>query len=209
MRLGVCLVGKLIDVVAAGNALRQPLGHVGVVFRMAMRHVRTRQTNIRPHRSEMLYLFLGHLVRNDQQHLVAARPPDQRQRQPGVAGRRLHDRAARLQEALALGRLDHLHGDAVLDRPARVLRLQLQQQATSSGVDPLDLHHRRLADQIKRRRNRRAEGWGGQGHAKLHAGSSPKAEGPAPSGQPASGMTATHARSAAGEHQSEWLYFWP
>ena len=112
MGLGVGGVGELVDVEAAGNALGQTLGHVGVIFRVAMRHVRTRQTNIGAHRPEMLDLFLGHLVRDDQKHLISPGPTDQRQRQAGVARRRLHDGAAFLQEAFALGGVQHGDGDS-------------------------------------------------------------------------------------------------
>ena len=52
--------------------------------------------------------------------LVAARRADQRERDAGVAAGRLDDHGARLDQAVALGGVDHRHPDAVLDRAAWV-----------------------------------------------------------------------------------------
>ena len=51
-----------------------------------------------------------------------------RQRDPGVARRRLEDRAARAQQPVLLGRLDHAQRRPVLDRPGRVAVLELGPQ---------------------------------------------------------------------------------
>ena len=51
----------------------------------------------------------------------------QGQTDPGITGRRLDDRPARLQPAPPLGLLDHGHADAVLDATARIERLELQE----------------------------------------------------------------------------------
>ena len=55
--------------------------------------------------------------------------------------------AARLEPAVALGGLDHRQRDAVLDRAAGVLALQLDEQPARPGVEPGDFDHRRIADQ--------------------------------------------------------------
>ena len=55
-------------------------------------------------------------------------------------------------------------------------------KAARAGVDLRHLHHRRLADQIQRRRDGRAQGGGGQGHRKLHSGRA-EAEAPPSHGQ--------------------------
>jgi hypothetical protein len=66
--------------------------------------------------------------------------------------------------AVLLGRSDHRAGDAVLDRAARVLVFQLQEQAAKAGVEVPDLNHRGVADQLKRGTRRWEEGrkriWG-------------------------------------------------
>ena len=171
MRQGVGLVGELVDVEAARNLLRQSLGHVGIVFGMPVRHIRTRQANIGAHRPEMLDFFPGHLVRDHQKHLIALGLADQRQRQTRVAGRRLYDGATGLQKPLRLGRSNHRQGDAVLDRPAGVLRLKLEEQATRARIDLRHLHHRRLADQVQQGAGRTGQdGGGGQGHSQTPEG---------------------------------------
>jgi hypothetical protein len=95
----------------------------------------------------VLDLLLGHLVGDDQQDLVALQQADLRQRLAGVAGRGLHDRAAGLQIAVLLGRLDHRHGDPVLDRAAGIGGLQLHEQAAGTRVEARDLDHGRVADE--------------------------------------------------------------
>ena len=55
----------------------------------------------------MLNLFPGHLVRDDQQHLIALGLSDQRQRQARIAGRRLDNGATGLEKPLRLGRRNH------------------------------------------------------------------------------------------------------
>jgi hypothetical protein len=69
--------------------------------------------------------------------------------QAGIAGRGLDHGAARLQQAVVLGLLDHGLADAVLDGAARVLRFELEEQLAGAGVDPGDFHQRGIADQRK------------------------------------------------------------
>ncbi len=157
---GVGVVGELVDEIAARNLLGQTLGHVGVVFGMAMRHVRAGQAHVGAHGAQVLDLLLRHLVGNDQQDVVALLLADQGQGQAGVARRGLNDGAARFQPARLLSRLDHRQGDAVLDGAAGVLALQLQEQAAGAGVDPRHLDHRRLADQVQQTLGRTAENRG-------------------------------------------------
>ncbi|MNE18208.1 hypothetical protein D3C80_1112300 [compost metagenome] len=161
LRVGV--VGELVDEVAARNLLGQALGHVGIVFGVAVRHVRTGQAHIGAHGAQVLDLLLRHLVGDDQQDVIALLLADQGQGQTGVARRRLDDGAARLQPARVFSRLDHRQGDAVLDRAAGVLALQLQEQAAGAGVDPRHLDHRRLADQVQQRAHGAGQD-GGVGH---------------------------------------------
>ena len=73
----------------------------------------------------------------------------------GVAGCRLDDRAAGLEEAGPLGCLDHRQADPILDRTARVQHLQLgQQERLTVGRakvprEPADPDERRAPDQIQ------------------------------------------------------------
>ena len=76
---------------------------------------------------------------------------------PGVARGRLDDRAARLEQAGALGGLDHRQADAVLDRAARVEHLELGQEERLAigrpevAGEPADPDERRAADQVQDR----------------------------------------------------------
>ena len=70
---------------------------------------------------------------------------------PGVARGRLDDRAARLQPALPLGRLDHGQGRAVLDAAAGVEVLELgQEMAGNIAAGPVQRQQRGLADEVQK-----------------------------------------------------------
>src|SRR5207247_441130 len=77
----------------------------------------------------------------------------------------VEQRAARPDEAVALGRLDHGKADAVLHAPARVEVLELRPHL---GADAVELgearqaHDRRRSDQVERR----AGDVGGERHAR-------------------------------------------
>jgi hypothetical protein len=91
----------------------------------------------------------AHALGQREHQVVALRGAHERQGDPGVAARGLHDRRPPgLDPALRLGRLDHRHADPVLDRPARVEHLQLAEQLGAVGRDPGELHHRRAADVV-------------------------------------------------------------
>ena len=81
---------------------------------------------------------------------IAPRRAHERERDPGVARRRLDDgRDARLDQPVPLGGLDHRHPDPVLHRPGGVVGLEL---ADHLGVEvrgqPREAHHRRAADDL-------------------------------------------------------------
>src|SRR5206468_1915212 len=70
----------------------------------------------------------------------------------GVAGRRLDDRPAGGQYAVALSRLDHPERDPVLHAPARIEELELREDLTIKvAADPVETHERRVADEIDER----------------------------------------------------------
>ena len=51
--------------------------------------------------------------------------------------------------AVALGRLDHRERDAILDRAAGILVLELEEQAAGAGIELPHLDHRRVADHFQ------------------------------------------------------------
>jgi len=94
-------------------------------------------------------LLLAHLVGNAQQQPIALLRRDQRQAEPGVTGRGLDQRVAFFQQSAALGRLDEIQADAVLDGAAGILVLELQEQLARAGVDTPHRHERRVADHLQ------------------------------------------------------------
>ncbi|MDT4863759.1 hypothetical protein FQZ97_984800 [compost metagenome] len=101
------------------------------------------------HGLEVEDLLGGHLVRHHQHHPVALGTADQGQAEAGVAGGRLDDGAAGLEAAVALGAVDHRQADAVLDRAAGILRLELEEQRAGAGIEAGDAHQRGVADQFE------------------------------------------------------------
>src|SRR3546814_2572501 len=67
----------------------------------------------------------------------------------GVARRALDQGVAGLDVAALLGGLDHAHADAVLDRTAGVLVLELQVQLAGAGIQAPGLDDGRIADEFE------------------------------------------------------------
>src|SRR5262249_7694645 len=81
---------------------------------------------------------------------VALHDTDDGQSHPRIAGRALDDRAARLEHTGLLGVFDHLDGHAVLDRVAGIEGLDLGEHGGVDALrDPVDPHHRGVADRIQ------------------------------------------------------------
>ena len=90
-----------------------------------------------------------HVVGHDDLQRVALAAADHREADAGVAGRRLEDRLAGLDEALLLGALDERARDAVLDGARRVVGLHLRPDAHARlGAQTLELDERRVADRL-------------------------------------------------------------
>jgi hypothetical protein len=94
-------------------------------------------------------LVLGH----DQDHPVAARGSDHRQRNAGIAGGGFDQRVSRADLAALLGARDHRQRRAILDRPGRVVALELAENAVAARFasrprQALQAHQRRAADII-------------------------------------------------------------
>ena len=99
-------------------------------------------------------LVLADLVRAHEDRLVAALLGDQREADAGVAAGRLDDGAPGLEQALALGRIDHADGDAVLHGPAGIDVLDLGEHlgaalGNDARGDPAQPHERRVADEVE------------------------------------------------------------
>ena len=92
-----------------------------------------------------------HRLRHDEDQPVAADRGDHRQADAGVARGRLDDRAARPEDAAALGVLDHREADAVLDRAARVRPLGLHPHVDlrAVGVQAVDADVRGVPDGLE------------------------------------------------------------
>ena len=89
------------------------------------------------------------VVGHDDLQRVALARADHRERDAGVARRRLEDRLAGRDRAPLLGVLDQRARDAVLDRAGRVVGLELGPDADARlGREPLELDQRRVADRL-------------------------------------------------------------
>ncbi len=105
-----------------------------------------------PVRGQHVPLVLADLVRADEDAVVALGLGDDGQPDAGVAAGGLDDGAARLEQAVPLGRLDHLDRDPVLHRATRVEVLDLGQDETLGAVgDRTELEQRGVADEVDER----------------------------------------------------------
>ena len=118
-------VGVLVGLPRAVDLLDQTVGHAVVAVRVIGRHRRRAHHDLSSVGAQHILLVLADLVRADEDALVAALLGDQSQTDAGVAGCGFDDRAAGLQFAAGLRRVDHLHRDAVLGAAARVEVLDL------------------------------------------------------------------------------------
>ena len=147
-RVGV-LVGP--ERVALG---RQALGDRVVALRVLGGDGDRAHDDLGPVGLEQRDLLRSDLVGHHEHAAVAALGSDDGEADPGVAARRLDDRAARLQQPVALGRQDHLQRRAVLGRAAGVRGLHLHGQHAGDPLDltdPAEPHERGVADQVEHR----------------------------------------------------------
>src|SRR5687767_10012113 len=147
-------VGDVVELVGPDHAvgvarlqlLGQAAGDLHVVVRVLVGHGRHfLELGAGEAQHVLLLLRLG--VRDHDQGLVAARVPDQRQTDAGVAGGALDDQAALAELAPPLGVLDDEEGRAVLDRAAGVEELRLAQDGAAGQLRSLlELDERGVAD---------------------------------------------------------------
>ncbi len=150
-------VPVLVGLERTGDVAGQARRHRVVALGRLGRDVRGAEHDLGPVGAQELLLLGRLLVGHHEDAAVALQGGRDRQAVPGVAGRRLDDRAARLEEPRPLGRLDHRQPDAVLDRAAGVEHLELGQDERQSigraevADEPGDPDERRAADQIEDR----------------------------------------------------------
>ena len=148
VRHRVSRIAELVGVERARNIRSQARRHILVILGMSLVHVRARHPDFRAERFQMQHFLGRHLVRNHQQHAIAFGARDQRETEPGVAGSGLDDSSAGFQAAVRFGGRDHGKRDAVLDRAARVLTFQLDEQAAAASVEARNIDHRGISYQF-------------------------------------------------------------
>ncbi len=147
-------VGVLVGLPGPLDLAHQPVGDVVVGVGVLRGHGGRGDDHLGAVRLEDVALVLADLVRADEHALVALGLRHHRQTDPGVAGGRFHDRAARKQLAGLLGRLDHPERDPVLHRAAGVEVLHLgehQRGVLAGGHHVVQPHQRSVADKIEQR----------------------------------------------------------
>ncbi len=105
-------------------------------------------------RAQQRDLLVTHLVAHHEDAAVAALRRHDRESRAGVPRGRLDDRAARLQESVALGRVDHRDRDAILDTAARIRRFELGDERALHAVrsrDSRQAYERGATDEMENR----------------------------------------------------------
>ena len=150
VRLGVRRVRVLVGLEAARDLLGEPVRDRVVALRRMRVDRGRRDDDLGAVRAQHRDLLLAHLVGHDEDAAVAAQRRRHREPGAGVARGRLDDRAAGLEAAVLLRRLDHREPDAVLHRAARVQVLELGEElARNVAGEALEPDDRRVADELE------------------------------------------------------------
>ncbi len=119
---------------------------------MLGRHRRGAHHHLGAVRAQQRHLLVAHLVGHHEDARVAALGGDDGETNPGVARRGLHDHTARLQQAVALGGVDHGDGGTILDAPTGVEQLDLGKQvARQMRADATKPDEWRVPDEVEQR----------------------------------------------------------
>ena len=148
MRQRVGFVVELVDVKRAGQFVRQTLGVILVIGRMALVDVGAGQHHLGTQRAQVENLLAAHFVRHHQDQRVAFLGGDQGQAETGIARRGLNNRAARLQLTGTFRFVNHRQRNAILNRPARILVFQLQKERAGTGIKLMQLDQRGTTNQF-------------------------------------------------------------
>src|SRR5918995_2034269 len=152
VRRRVVFVEVLVRLERAGDLLGEAVRDSVVGLGRFRRDGRRRDYDLGAVRAQERDLLLAHLVRHHEDALVAADRRRDGETMARVAGRRLDDRAARLQLVGPLGNLDHPKADPVLHAPAGVQHLELRQDGRAKAAgDLVQADERRLAHGIQER----------------------------------------------------------
>ena len=157
VRLGVGRVPVLVGLERAGDVARQPGRDRVVALGRLGGDVGGAQDDLGAVRAQQRLLLRRLLVGHDEDAAVALERGGDRQAVAGVAGRRLDDGPAGLEQARALGGLDHRQPDPVLHRAARVEHLELREQQRPAVLgpevagQPRDADQRRVAHEVEDR----------------------------------------------------------
>ncbi len=140
----------LVGLEGAGDLPHQAVRHRVVRVGVLGGHRRGADDDLGAVGPEQGDLLRGDLVRHDERAAVATAGGDDRQPDARVARGRLDDRAPRLQQAVALGRVDHGDRGPVLHAAAGVEHLQLPEQLPGDApADPVQVHQGGVADQVE------------------------------------------------------------
>ena len=149
MRARIVRIAELVDEIRIRGVLCNASCEVLVVLRMALADIGAGDHDLRPHGLEIRDLLAAHLVGNHEDQTIALLLRRQCQAQAGIARRALDQHRTGLEIAAALGLLDHDQTDSVLDRTARVLAFELDEQLAGAGIEVIDSNDRRVANQFE------------------------------------------------------------
>ena len=162
LRSGRSFVGRrvlhvpvLVRLEGARDIAGEPGGHGVVALRRLGRNIGGAQDDFGAIRAQKGLLLHGLLVRHDEDAPIALQHGGDGQAVTGVAAGGLDDRAARLEQARPLRRLDHGQADPVLDGAARIEHLHLGQEQRLAFAraqvarDPADPQQGGVADEIE------------------------------------------------------------
>ncbi len=151
VRTGVVRVAVLVGLPGAGLA-REAVGHVVVRVRVLGVDGGRADHDLGAVRAHHVDLVHGHLVRADEDALVALLLGHDGESYTRVAAGRLHDGATGLEGSALLGGLDHPYGDPVLHGSAGIEVLDLRKDGGLQAFGhTVELHQRGVADEADHR----------------------------------------------------------
>ncbi len=122
-------------------------------------HVRRTDDDFGTERLEGVDFLFGLLVGRGENAVIALDHRGDGEAHSGIPGRPLDDRPSRLQVTGALRIFDHADRHTILERVARVERLELGQdrRVDDTARDAVDPDHRRVADHVQDRSGDRTQ----------------------------------------------------